>query len=151
MITRRRRTADGGPGNAARQYLLLGFRADDAFESEEEARAAWFAHRDELIAYWTQDPETWEKRHGHESYGYPKPGGPGTRPAAWWTFEAPERRRRIGGTGLGGTDDPDAPAWAQGLWFGCPHVWRQGLECDRAYRAKTDRGIPEEAWNMTIR
>jgi hypothetical protein len=42
--------------------------------------AAWAAHREEIIAAWADDH-------------------PGTRPLYWWRHDAPELRRRLGGTG----------------------------------------------------
>lgn len=49
---------------------------------------------------------------------------PGSRPAGWWEFEAPEPRRQIGG----GPSilKSDAPAWARTLFLGMPACW--GLE-----------------------
>lgn len=53
------------------QYLelLLGARDDaSAFDSEDSRRAAWQAHRAELL----------------------RMVEPGSRPSAWWEYEAPE-------------------------------------------------------------
>ena len=44
----------------------------------EAMRAAWEELRDKLLADWISEK-------------------PGTRPYAWWCFDAPERRRRIDG------------------------------------------------------
>jgi hypothetical protein len=59
--------------------------ADDAFdrlllEGSDRERELWTACRDQVLALWAQ-------------------GRPGTRPLLWWAFDAPEPRRRLGGTG----------------------------------------------------
>ncbi|MBE0656917.1 MAG: hypothetical protein IH602_04455, partial [Bryobacteraceae bacterium] len=51
-----------------RQFWALTIGGDGAFESEADARAAWFAHRHELIT------------------------NPCTRAAGWWQFESVEAR-----------------------------------------------------------
>lgn len=48
------------------------------FKSLDEERAIWNEHKDMLVRKWVVEQ-------------------PGTRPAAWWKFDAPERRRRIDG------------------------------------------------------
>jgi len=48
------------------------------FPSDEDWRAGWEALRGELLPKWIAE-------------------NPGTRPAVWWQFEAPERRRRVDG------------------------------------------------------
>ncbi len=55
--------------------MLLGV----PFADDEAYRAAWDAHRDELMASYT-------RLH------------PGRRPRAWWSFEAPEPRRLADGS-----------------------------------------------------
>ena len=42
------------------------------FKSEEERREAWEAHKDKIMGEWREN------------------NSPGTRPGAWWTYEAPE-------------------------------------------------------------
>jgi hypothetical protein len=93
---------------------------------EERMRETWFLHRNELLAYWLQDPEAWKKKHEgrREPLGEPEPGGIGTRPWGWWRFESPEEpRRRVGGGGIAVRDLPNCPDWAKGLTFGKPHVF----------------------------
>jgi hypothetical protein len=51
-------------------------------DAHAEWQDAWDARRDELLAEWLVDP----RRHG-------------TRPWAWWAFDAPEPRRHTGGGG----------------------------------------------------
>ncbi len=60
-------------------------------------RADWFAARDEVLAGWVAE---W----------------PGTRPNAWWLFDAPEPRAQIGGAA--GAIGPGAA-----LVFGLPKYW----------------------------
>ena len=48
------------------------------FMQEGELQKAWDARRDDVLAEWAQT-------------------NPGTRPAHWWLFDAPEMRRRVSG------------------------------------------------------
>lgn len=54
----------------------------------EAVREAWEIFRDEILHDWIRDKPQYP--------GYYGPG-PGTRPWAWWKFDAPELRRRIDG------------------------------------------------------
>jgi hypothetical protein len=71
---------------------------------------------------------------------------------AWWKFEAPEPRRRIGGEGIAATDTPDCPACAKKLSFGRPTVWdadyadetETWFETQRDYLIRLDLLTPEE-------
>ncbi len=45
---------------------------------------------------------------------------PGTRPYAWWCYEAPEPRRRVGGTG---TPKHEVMKYVPALVFGIPKYW----------------------------
>jgi hypothetical protein len=54
-----------------------------------------------LLAYWQTDRAAWRTallRGGVDPWVEPEPGGPATRPWAWWTFdrEACEPRRALG-------------------------------------------------------
>jgi hypothetical protein len=87
-----------------REHLLLGFclikdlgYADPNSwtgrpRDDAEARADWEEHRAELMTFWTQDPTAWRATN-HQGFFSPAPGGPGTRPAAWWWFDAPPALR----------------------------------------------------------
>jgi hypothetical protein len=73
----RRRTGD----DADRvERLLSGFYIERCPFGDDEAamRAEWNELRDSLLAKWIADR-------------------PGTRPWGWWAFDAPERRRTVGG------------------------------------------------------
>ena len=67
------------------EHLLSGYQScGDDFGREvrgtldvEAMREAWITLRDELLPQWIAE-------------------NPGTRPYAWWQFDAPERRQRIG-------------------------------------------------------
>lgn len=85
------------------------------FSSEEERRAAWFAHRDILMA----------RRGDHEFGRYPH----GTRPTAWWQYEAPEPRRQIAG--------PSIKPIGNELARGIPSLWESkpdGVVFESEYR-----------------
>ncbi len=72
-------------------------------ERQANRRGAWKRFRAAILAKWMAD-------------------NPGTRPAAWWQYDAPEPwRRRIGG-GLASNEDPSAPDWIRnaGPSFGLP-------------------------------
>ncbi len=53
--------------------LLIGPGGRSAFASDAARRAAWQAHREEILKRW--------------EHGYP-----GMRPSAWWRYDAPEPR-----------------------------------------------------------
>jgi hypothetical protein len=80
-------------------FLGSGYGEAENFD-EAGARADWREHRDELLTYWTQPRAEW-LRAGQFGFAHPEPGGPGTRPAAWWWFDAPpelqQRLAREGG------------------------------------------------------
>jgi hypothetical protein len=82
------------------------------FYSDHELRAAWDKMRDVILSDFV-------RRH------------PGTRPWAWWKFDAPGRRERIDGgvhphdhkertLSVARTDNPDFWKVAYRLWFGLP-------------------------------
>lgn len=55
-------------------------------EAREAYRVAWEIFREQILADWIREEPDAAGR-----------GGPGTRPYAWWMFDAPELRRRIDG------------------------------------------------------
>lgn len=70
-------------------YLLAG--------NEAAVRALWRRQRDVVLAQWTREH-------------------PGTRPTLWWRFNAPEPRRRLGGTGTAMHDcTATAPHFEKGV------------------------------------
>lgn len=91
--------------NKSRNNKLTGAQKDSllhgheffggAFQSEDDRRKAWEIHRAELLTFWTQDPGEWLNAGNRQGFGNPAPGGPGTRPAAWWDYDAPEALRII--------------------------------------------------------
>lgn len=87
-------------------YLVTGEPAVPpcrAYFLQDRARTLWNANRAELLAEWITDR-------------------PGSRPWAWWKWDAPEpRRRRLGGTGR---------PWASSLSFGLPTYWRRAGEME---------------------
>jgi hypothetical protein len=97
---------------------------------EAAARADWTAHREELLAYWLQTPATRALTPEASPFRQTRRGGPGTRPAAWWWFEAPEPRRLIArwtfeGAIQWGRLVPlplDAPGLDTGDWL---RLWRE--------------------------
>lgn len=74
-----------------------------------EMAGAWQFLRPQLLAEWIALP----KRPGDR-------GGPGTRPAAWWVYDAKERRQRIDG-GVYPFDNPERQAKVAGIVGQYPH------------------------------
>ena len=67
-----------------------------------------------LAAFWREHEQEvlrWHIRHW-----------PGTRPARWWQFSAPEPRRRLGGIG---TPLHECTAYGLSLHYGIPDGWRR--------------------------
>lgn len=99
-----------------REELLTGLAYDGlggGFNADDDRRAAaWARQADELVGYWIR-PRI-EGRWGGD-LGSPLPAGPRRRPAAWWRYDAPEPRRRLGGRG--------EPADESDLWLGVPAAW----------------------------
>lgn len=50
-----------------------------------EMRSDWIERRDELLKAWITRDEAFQAKFPHA-----KLGGPGTRPWAWWAFDAPD-------------------------------------------------------------
>lgn len=112
----------GGAFGDGRDGLQLGSRGLG------DAKAAWQIFRDEILHDWIR-----------EQGPHYRPQGPGTRPWAWWAFDAPEPRRRIDG-GIHPHDDParhaHVAAWdarhpgfarrAGKLYFGLPSCLMRG-------------------------
>ena len=122
MPTKRRRRPQGRREAFAPQHrhqLLTGHDYfDDAYGlnlppeyrfDEAAARADWEDYREELMAWWLQDPTAWRRENGRPVGFYNlEPGGPGSRPWAWWAFEGPDDARLV--FGLAPIDEPTARA-----------------------------------------
>ena len=117
-----------------------GWKAGSRPFDEDACRADWEAHREALLAYDLQDPEEWRKTH-HTSFGWggEAPGGPGSRPWAWWQFEAPEPRPIVG----------------QSKWPGYtvtvprqPWKWSVAYEPERAFLERHGLLSPEEITDL---
>lgn len=73
--------------------VLLGARFEKAlrpvqFPTDEHERRAWRAHREELLSWWLSgDADQWTEE---PVLALERRPGPGSRPAGWWRFEAPE-------------------------------------------------------------
>lgn len=90
------------------------------FMQDGELQTAWDASRDAVLAEWVQTT-------------------PGTRPAHWWLFDAPEQRQRIGGKG---TPCHEALAHAPAFSLGIPADWVSDHWI-------TDRGVKAERFDPT--
>lgn len=73
-------------GDEHRRVLLTGHDYGSVFQDASERRGTWDELRDELLPTWIA-------------------ANPGTRPWAWWAFDAPERRQRV--NGLHPFDNPE--------------------------------------------
>jgi len=81
-----------------REHLIFGYTILDGidnfpFKSKKERKRLYFQHKDELL----------------------EATGQNRRPAAWWDFESPEKRKIIDG-------DPSLCMWESGLSFGKPRL-----------------------------
>lgn len=102
--------------------------------SEAEARAMWAAHGGQLLRWWLDGIPADAFRSVHFGFvGCEKANPAGTRPWAWWRFDAPERRRLIAVGELIGPSlqtriverapiaEDEVQAWSVGKnWFGEP-------------------------------
>ncbi|MBI2526753.1 MAG: hypothetical protein HYY95_27660 [Candidatus Rokubacteria bacterium] len=93
-----------------RAHLLIGhdllghgYGREDDFDAEA-AGGDWREHREELVTFWGQDPVAWRQAN-RPGFDAPEPGGPGTRPVAWWWWDAPADERRV--LGLAPIDEAD--------------------------------------------
>jgi len=106
IIKRERRVKPEELNPRQRQRLLTGrdwnFPRVPGFAHDVEERSAWQRHREELLAFWLQDPDKWEKANpDRDQWVEPIPGGPGSRPWGFWEYEAPEPRREYPGRPIG--------------------------------------------------
>ena len=79
-----RTSVDQGLTPEQLEFLFLGETEDGVYNylwSSEAQEELWETHRDEVLREWLKEYEA------------------GTRPFAWWKWDAPEPRRRVGGTG----------------------------------------------------
>jgi hypothetical protein len=77
----------------SRDMFRDGYGAGAALDVDAAARD-WADHRDELLAFWLQDPPRWRRQH-QPALLDPPPGGAGSRPWGWWAFDAPQTLRRV--------------------------------------------------------
>jgi hypothetical protein len=102
----------------ARTYLFTGHYFFGPIDYEG-MHSLWIQHREELMNWWLSDPET------HEEEGR-RPTGPGTRPWAWYKW--------------------DAPAPLKGLETDYAYLARHGLftQAEREYFARFPRVTPKD-------
>ena len=101
------------------------------FESEAQMKAVWQKHRAAIMKMISRDT------------GYPIDGfNAGTRPFAWWCFDAPEPRRQLSGP---------APSPGGLTYQGLPRLWETGEDCNAAvfeteleYLTRLDLLLPGE-------
>lgn len=76
------------------------------FMTDEAVQCLWLAHSERIIEEWAAT-------------------APGTRPAAWWRYDAPEQRQRLGGKG---TPASDVSAIAPCFVLGVPADWAEDFD-----------------------
>lgn len=102
------------------QFLWFSDRREEALDldrdaviwleiSESSARRAWVRNRESVLKEWREC-------------------SPGTRPSAWWKFDAPEPRRQLSGAGRPGWEA--VPAMVPAYGFGVPLDWAGFLKTD---------------------
>lgn len=150
MPTKRRRrgTAWRAPefSRDRREHLLIGHAllgigyGHDRVDLEAAA-ADWEVHRGELMAFWTQDPAAWHRENRAGFYN-PAPGGPGTRPAAWWWFDVPGDERLAFGI---------APVNKEAhRVMGAPHVCGVLVEAQAAFLRRHGLLLPGELARIPV-
>mgnify|MGYP001193248409 FL=1 len=93
---------------------------------EADARAMWATHRGQLLRWWLDGiPADAFRRLHFGFHGCDRPHPAGTRPWAWWRFDAPERRRLLAVQSRtverAPTAEDDVEAWRDGVGgFGLP-------------------------------
>lgn len=104
-----------------------------------DTRADW-QYFEDLAAVWREHAGRILAEHVKEA--------PGTRPARWWTYDAPEPRKRLGGIG---TMLSECTAQLPVLEFGIELYWRDvdpndppGFESEAAYLARLGLLLPGE-------
>ena len=95
-------------------------------EVDTRRRQAWEEFRDELLPAWIAEH-------------------PGSRPHAWWLYDAPERRRCVTGP-----HPHDAKDWPEDcpkrLWYGKPSTWQaNGYDYTAKYESQVDYLEPPRA------
>jgi hypothetical protein len=134
MMTMKRKPLQGAIGPERAAVLLTGVDMFQLYRSPEKMKRDWIKHRSNLM------------KQAHEKLG------PGRRCWAWWKFEAPEPRKRIGGRGIAAIETPKCPQWARELSFGRPVVWdadyadatETWFESQRDYLIRLKLLTPEE-------
>ena len=128
MVRRRQISKPRKVGHGREHFSQLLCGLGDAFGKDadfdqEQARECWQKHRDVLLAEWIED-------------------NPGTRPWAWWRFDAPERRQCTNGQHphdcpsykahverVGGPSSYGGLAFA--LTYGVPRLIGHGYGCEQ--------------------
>lgn len=112
MTTNRTRRKRGARNIEIDPSLLAWFK-DEApapvehyFMTDEAVHGLWVTHGAEIVAEWAET-------------------APGTRPAAWWKYDAPENRQRLGGKG---TPASDVSANAPYFVLGVPADWAEDFD-----------------------
>ena len=121
--TRRKRTQSSELSESKVEHLLTGRAVMPGFEyPETERKKDWQKYKDPLMTYWFTEPKDVD-----EIIGFAKPGGLFTRPAAWWDYEAPERRKCLNMDISKHPVFDDSKQWAFDKWAkGIPKVgWRK--------------------------
>lgn len=153
----RRRSRDTGPSLTARQrtWLLTGLDwtfldpeagplGSGGFDNLRDARKAWEALREDLLEFWLQRPETWP---GEHSFRTPRPRGPGTRPWAWWRFDAEVGRAVRGGSAREKAELRALGWFTDAAWrdfFGDPTGGHLKVESEGNYLARHGLERPED-------
>jgi hypothetical protein len=75
-------------GEGFRGLTHFAASAAERAASMGDARAAWVIHGPALLRWWLGEGEDATRK----PWAWVAPGGPGTRPWAWWQFDAPEPR-----------------------------------------------------------
>lgn len=145
IVSIRRRAEVGGLLSEWVEFLFLGYRIapQPAFPepSEADAKKMWARHRGQLLRWWLHGIPADAFRRVHLGLdACNKPHEPGTRPWAWWKFDALGHRQLLAVEEMTGpvgkariverapTAEDEAQAWSVGHdWFGTPSGTCGGL------------------------
>lgn len=122
---RRRRQLTDEEFDCIVQFLKLGeCTADPKSDLRSDIYFREFPSDEQLVEYWEKMREEILAEYISQH--------PGTRPWAWWHFEAPEPRRMVGDpkeVGLEPDDSPPDRSYKWKLYFGMPRNFRFLTKC----------------------
>jgi hypothetical protein len=125
-VRRRPKLRRGWP-KGHREQLLTGSTFSDGFGRPDDPR--WFFDEEAARRCWDELCDQLMREHlacvdeQAREEGVPPEFGPGTRPWAWWRYDAPEPRMHFDPDRTLAISQADSAEWAKKLNFGINQVW----------------------------